>query len=88
MTLEAYCKYITEEFGDEQLREYPETQNESGSQGGYLTLQSANCQRLAHSMLENMMRGLLNVLIYNRREQEANFKMFDTKLDLWMWGKR
>ena len=77
-----------EDSGDEQLGEHLETQNGSGFQGGYLNLQSANCQRLAYSMLENMMRGLLHILIYNCREQEANFEMSHTKLDLRMREKR
>ena len=72
VTLEAYCKYIVEEFKGEQLREYRETQTKSGSQGGSLTLLSANNQRLTYSMFEITMRGLF----FNRRKMKQILKRF------------
>ena len=38
-------------------------------------------------MFEITMRGLLNALIFNHRENEANFEMFHAELDLVSVGK-
>jgi hypothetical protein len=80
--IQSCCNYTIEAIGDRPLSSSIDPLTQHGAKGGRVVVESTSGQRLTFSILEDTMRGLTNVLIYNKLDSEAEFQIYHANLGM------
>ena len=80
--IQSYCDYTIRVLGDRPLPPSMDSLSRNGAQGERVTIKYAEGQRLTFSILEDTMRGLSDVLIFEKINSDAEFEVYHANLSM------